>query len=388
MRKLFVFSLSFCLLALASTAQSRGYRVKVKIDNPSHYPMYLAYAEGADYKVDTSFTMEDGAAVFTGKVKEPTVAAFGFRGNPDLMISLKDAFIPGPNLNFFLSNEDIEIEGTVPESYKAKVSGGVANQEWASIKEKQTALEEDSWKAARQAYGHYDPEVDVKVFNDLSTLRAENMARDEAIRADFIKKHPASLVSMYFLYGLVNELSLDTLKVEYDQLSSTYKSSKYGRAIATKIANMEATAIGKQAIDFKKLDMNGKPVSLSSMQGKYVLVDFWGSWCGPCRESHPHLKALYNKYKDQGFEIIGIAQEQSPSMDYNEKAWKNAVLKDGLPWLQVLNNQDLEKQDIVKDYGISAFPTKLLVDKKGVIIQRFIGEDTGLDQALEKLFGF
>jgi len=115
------------------------------------------------------------------------------------------------------------------------------------------------------------------------------------------------------------------------------------------------------------------------------LIDFWGSWCEPCRKSHPHLKALYDKYKSRGFEIVGIATE-SGSKDKKEEAWRKAVKEDNINWLQVLN--DPEKTDIVKAYGIAAYPTKVLLDKEGTIILRTVGgEGNELDEKLQELLG-
>ncbi|QDZ63053.1 TlpA family protein disulfide reductase [Elizabethkingia bruuniana] len=141
-----------------------------------------------------------------------------------------------------------------------------------------------------------------------------------------------------------------------------------------------------QAFPINKNDINGKPFDLQSLKGKYVLLDFWGSWCMPCRKSHPHMKELYKKYKAEGFEIVGIAQEESPTYEKSRKSWLEAVKKDDIHWIQVLNNEDIKRSDIVKDYGITAFPTKILLDRDGKIIARYVGENNDLDIKLETLF--
>jgi thiol-disulfide isomerase/thioredoxin len=138
-----------------------------------------------------------------------------------------------------------------------------------------------------------------------------------------------------------------------------------------------------------KVDVNGKLVDFNSLKGHYVLLDFWGSWCRPCRASHPHLKELYAKYKDKGFEIVGIAAEHAKTKEECIAAWKKAISEDGLSWLQVLNNENRAKFDAVKEYNVTAFPTKILLDKDGNVIGRYVGGGNGSEafaSRLEQLF--
>ncbi|WP_166437065.1 TlpA family protein disulfide reductase [Niastella caeni] len=139
-----------------------------------------------------------------------------------------------------------------------------------------------------------------------------------------------------------------------------------------------------------KIDVNGKNVDLNALKGRYVLLDFWGSWCRPCRASHPHLKELYAKYKDKGFEIVGIASEHAKTKEECIRLWKTAITEDGLTWLQVLNNENALKFDAVKEYNVTAFPTKILLDRDGNIIGRYVGNGNGgeaFSTRLEQLLG-
>jgi thiol-disulfide isomerase/thioredoxin len=139
-----------------------------------------------------------------------------------------------------------------------------------------------------------------------------------------------------------------------------------------------------------KIDVNGKSVDFAALKGKYVLIDFWGSWCAPCRASHPHLKELYAKYKEKGFEIIGVSQEHAETAEERRKLWTDAIAKDGINWLQVMNNENLEKFDAVKEFGVLAFPTKILLDRDGNIIGRYTGngaEGEAFAIKLEELLG-
>ena len=133
-----------------------------------------------------------------------------------------------------------------------------------------------------------------------------------------------------------------------------------------------------------KQDMNGNKIDLKATHAKYVLLDFWGSWCKPCRLSHPHLKELYAEYKDKGFEIIGIAQEIVKDTAQQYKNWEKAVKEDGLTWRQVLNNKNGKQFDAVTEFAIASFPTKILLDSDGNIVATFIG-NSGRNDLGDKL---
>ncbi|SKB38440.1 Thioredoxin-like [Sphingobacterium nematocida] len=113
----------------------------------------------------------------------------------------------------------------------------------------------------------------------------------------------------------------------------------------------------------QKNTIDGKPYDLSKMHAKYILLDFWGSWCLPCRASHPKLVEMYAKYKDKGLEIISVSQEAPAAMDVMREKWKKAVTQDKMTWIQLLNNEGVESFDAVKEFTIAIFPTKILLDK-------------------------
>ena len=117
---------------------------------------------------------------------------------------------------------------------------------------------------------------------------------------------------------------------------------------------------GTPAPEISLPDISGQTVSLSSMKGTVVLIDFWASWCGPCRKNNPNLLALYEKFKDKGFEILGV------SVDKSNIDWKNAIAKDGLTWKQLIDNAGWNSQATI-DYGVEAIPASFLIDKKGLV---------------------
>lgn len=206
-------------------------------------------------------------------------------------------------------------------------------------------------------------------------------------RKKFISEHPEAFASLYFLATASREYTIQELETAYNSLASTYKDSRYGKSLKDKIDAGKIMLSGGPAPDFSKIDVGGKTVNLSSFRGKYVLLDFWGSWCAPCRAANPHLKELYATYAPKGFEILGIASEKVSSQTQAETLWKNAVEKDGLTWTNVLNNEPSMKQDVVQMYSIEAYPTQILLDKEGKIVARWVGSgNKGLDEKLKEIF--
>lgn len=216
----------------------------------------------------------------------------------------------------------------------------------------------------------------------------EENARIYNSTIDFIRKNPTAYVSLVLIEDIVGYADYEKVYAALNAMSSELKAMKEWGVLSKKVKGALETSAGHKFTDFTKKDINGNDFTLSSIRGKYVILDFWGSWCGPCRASHPHLKEIYSKYKSKGLEIIGIDCEKKKDLAQCEELWKKAVKEDGMTWIQVLNNYDIEKVDLPKIYGIQGFPTKILLDKEGKIFFRILGNDPEkLDQKLKELIG-
>ena len=225
----------------------------------------------------------------------------------------------------------------------------------------------------------------IKPYQEMYVKRQEN----------YMKNYPTTALTASFLRAELGSMPIEKMKEAYDKLDATAKETTSGKEIANEIAVLERVNPGNPAPDFTANDLlTGKPFSLSSLKGKVVLLDFWASWCKPCRASNPHVKALYEKYRKKGFDVVYIASDDS-----NPNAALKAIEQDGikkyhhllsgLKQLKDANGKMLgydKSQDIGEKYAIHFLPTKYLIDREGKIIGKV--EDKELDAKLKEIFGF
>ncbi|OAV68846.1 Thiol-disulfide oxidoreductase resA [Bacteroidales bacterium Barb4] len=195
-------------------------------------------------------------------------------------------------------------------------------------------------------------------------------SREEGFDIDsLVSLHPASPAAAFYLYRYFTyQLTLDELKAVRAKLSPALDSSPYVTDLDAIIGQLEQVQIGQTAPEFTLPDTAGNPVALSAFRGSYVLLDFWASWCPPCRQENPSLVKVYNEYKNRNFTIVGI------SLDYSQEHWLKGIADDHLAWTHVsdLNYWDSEIPSL---YGVRGIPANVLLDPEGVIIAKNITGD-------------
>ena len=223
-----------------------------------------------------------------------------------------------------------------------------------------------------------------KDLNTIAAFRAnlKKVEREmEPIQFAFIKSHPNSQISLITLNQLVyNSELLPQINEAYKRLTPRAKTSPLGKDLGQIIESLNKSALGIMATNFSLPDSTGKQVSLLDFRGKYVLVDFWASWCLPCRKENPDIAAVYHKYKDKGFTVLGVSIDNLN----NKAAWLKAIKDDGLTWPQVLDYKE-NKYKVKTLYGVTTIPSNVLIDPSGKIVAKNI-KDKVLRDKLDELF--
>lgn len=336
------------------------------------------------YGLHDSAIIKDGRFVFDVPFKEPGLYMFYSQ------LEMKNKGGYSPYGIMVTEPGTIKINADVENFSDAKVSGSKENDLYKKFSQKGNEAQK---KIMDELNGKYGKEFVMNRNPDTSSARYKQLLKDYYHLSDstqkvqveslkqFIKANPGVFTSVFVLNNYATTMDLNELENLYASLSPKYKETKSGRSIASVIEARKITAIGKIAPDFTQPDTIGNAVKLSDFRGKYVLVDFWASWCGPCRAENPNLVKTFNQYKDKGFTVLGVSLDQPGK----KEAWLAAIHKDELTWTQVSDLKFWDNEVAVL-YGVKAIPANLLLDKEGKIIAKDLrGAD--LEKKLAEVIG-
>lgn len=320
---------------------------------------------GIDRKPDTA-KINGNQFEFKGKAHEALVA--------ELFIP-HESHEPVNGLPIVVENSVINIEGNKDSLHTAIVIGGISNNDFNTLR-KALRLYEDSM----QSVGIRGEEANIAGDSALNAKLHEqyfNLEKEKNITIkQFAIEHPKSIAGAYYV-TTVFDFSPSELDSIYNGFDSTIKNHIYVKKIKEHIDAIKRTSLGQVAPDFELNKANGKSIALSSLKNKYVFVDFWASWCMPCRAENPNLVKAYKQFKGKDFEILGV------SLDDKKQDWMQAIKKDKLTWIHVSDLKGWESS-VVPLYGIRGIPANFLLDHEGKILARDLHGDQ-LQKKLEEV---
>lgn len=339
-------------MTLSGFSQKKGFTVTGTIGDLKSDEAYLIELKNNKPDTLTKAAIIDGAFKMTGQVKELTTCQLVFKGLRGGM----PIFIENTDYVVTLSRQDTKVEG----GGDAQKLSNQFNDLQLAVSKKSRELQ-SQFQAAQQSG---DKEKMEAIKNEYSQAFDEMQTNMNAL----IKANPNSVVSAFYVYTSMQGAEYEPLKAKYDLLGDKAKSTEMGKAIAEKLNKMESLSVGQVAPDFTLETPDGGQLSLYQVKGKLKLIDFWASWCGPCRGENPHVVALYNEYHPKGLEIISV------SLDNQKNAWVKAIQDDGLIWQHC---SDLKgwQSSAVQLYQVTAIPHTVLLDENNRIIAKNLRGD-------------
>lgn len=372
-----------CNFVYAQTAFNKNsFILKGEIKENTSEFMFISFLDKNENSVIDSCKISNGKFLFTGFINGATLASIyqkddAFRGKRNNIIT----FYLDPNkIKIWINRKGYKLKGahTQNEEDNRLLSQNIISESLDIV-----INEQDSINTLIK-----NGDKSTALISELKMLkkkRADFKVQEKNMDYSFMSVNPRSYLNPQILSYYVGsgEISLDSAEIMFYQFDKLVQTSTRGKMLMREIDGKKNSSTGKLAPLFVKKDINGNEINLSSYRNNsYVLLDFWASWCVPCRKFTPTMQSFYKKYQSKGLEIISI------SWDSDEKAWKDAIKEDDMyKWKNVLANMYLPKDNSMRDkYAISSIPMLILIDKDGIIIGRYMApnENGGEDELAQK----
>lgn len=345
MRNVFLLFIAVTLL-FSCSQPSNQFKISGTLEGASEGWVILAKAVDNDLSPLDSVIVKGGKFDFTGTIEIPEMYYLHFKADEKY-------------LGFFVEPGKLTISGTYDEAkYEGLPTQALYDGLVSELQVFDAQFEEISVQY-RDASSRND-EATMRAIEDRATL-IEKERMDKML--SFVDANTSSVVAPFILYNNIQNLEIEKVESSMSNIDPSIHGSTYFVMLKEQVEKLQQVAVGREAPVFSQNDPDGNPISLDSFRGKYLLVDFWASWCTPCRIENPNLVSAYAKYHEKGFEILGV------SLDRDKNAWLKGIADDNLTWPQV---SDLQywNNEASRLYSISSIPASFLLDPNGVIIAK------------------
>ncbi len=362
-------SLMLLLHACKSEKEPTNFTIKGTVTDAEKGKLYFMHQSADGNPLVDTVDIVDHNFEYHGNVEEPTpyyLSSSLLRNNDK------------PPVLIFIEKANMKMELSIDNMNNVKLTNSQSNDDYVEYKNADRVYK-------MKVDSIYAQAMDLKDDNQKQKELEAEMERVDSMESDlirdFVSKHKSSVVSAYLISGkFISRREFGTARELFSMLTPDIKSSVIGSQINEVLAKAALTDIGADAPAFTQNDVAGKPVSLKDYRGKFVLVDFWASWCSPCRQENPLVREAYSRYNKSNFEILSI------SLDKDRGQWLKAIEEDNLDWPQ-LSDLNGWNNEVSKTYGVQSIPDNFLIDPKGKIIAKGLRGDQLL-QKLSEIFGY
>lgn len=338
-------------IMIAACSSEPHYTIKAKIEGSDTITFYLQKREAGKYvSIDSAVSKNGSFTLKSGKIEYPQ------------MVQLA-AGETRKRVSFYLENSEITITGTLDSLFKAKVTGSTTQDEYQKFIDSNKPLS-DKYAGIYNQYQEANRAGDAAKSSEIEKQLDGLQKEMGDLQKNFVKENPKSYVTPSILSSLAYEMEANDIEAAINAMDTAVAAIPAMKSLMERAQVMKAVGIGQKAPDFTLNDVDGKPVALSSKIGaKLLLVDFWASWCVPCRQENPNVVKVYKEFNKKGFDVFGV------SLDQSKDEWVKAIADDNLTWTHVFDLQDGNKL-AAKLYAVNAIPSNFLLDETGTIIAR------------------